>query len=70
MITLPILSILGTDDSPVFAAQAKAWHENIRSTRKSFVALDAATGADAHVQVNDRLRLAQETCGWIDEIFA
>jgi hypothetical protein len=54
----------------VFAAQAKAWHRDIPSTRKSFVELDASTGADGHVQVNNRLRLAQECDGWLGEIFA
>lgn len=70
LVTVPFLSILGAGDSPVFAAQAKAWHRDIRSTRKSFVLLDASTGADGHVQVNNRLRLAQECCGWLGEIFA
>jgi pimeloyl-ACP methyl ester carboxylesterase len=69
LVTVPFLSILGAGDSPVFAAQAKAWHRDIRSARKSFVLLDAATGADGHVQVNNRLRLAQECCGWLGEIF-
>jgi hypothetical protein len=53
----------------VFAVQAVGWHAEIASTRKSFVLLDAATGADGHCQVNNRLRLAQEACGWMDEIF-
>jgi esterase/lipase len=69
LVTLPFLSILGAGDSPVFARQAKAWHNDIRSTRKSFVLLDASTGADGHVQVNNRLRLAQECAGWLEEIF-
>jgi pimeloyl-ACP methyl ester carboxylesterase len=30
-VTLPFLSILGSGDSPVFAAQAHAWHDGIRS---------------------------------------
>lgn len=68
-VTVPFLSILGTGDSGVFAAQARQWHESIRSTHKSFVALDAATGADAHVQVSNRLRLVQEVAGWMDEVF-
>ena len=68
-VTVPFLSILGGGDSPVFAAQAVSWHAEIASTRKSFVLLDAATGADGHCQVNNRLRLAQEACGWMDEIF-
>lgn len=70
LVTLPFLSILGAGDSPVFASQAKAWHGQIRSERKSFVLLDASTGADGHVQVNNRLRLTQECCGWLGEIFA
>lgn len=69
-VTLPFLSILGGGDSPVFAAQAREWHERIRSSRKEFVFLDAASGADGHCQVNARVRLVQETCGWMDEIFA
>lgn len=68
-VTVPFLSILGAGDSPVFAAQAEAWHDQIASTRKRFVRLDAASGADGHVQVNNRLRLAQECAAWADEIF-
>lgn len=68
-VTLPFLSILGGGDSPVFARQAHAWHDSIRSERKSFVLLDAASGADGHVQVNNRLRLCQECVGWMDDIF-
>ncbi|WP_375472035.1 alpha/beta hydrolase family protein [uncultured Nostoc sp.] len=68
-VTLPFLSILGAGDSPVFASQAEAWHRDILSTCKSFVRLDAASGADGHVQVNNRLRLAQECGAWMDEVF-
>ena len=70
LVTVPFLSILGGGDSPVFAAQAHAWHEAIRSTRKHFVMLDAASGADGHVQVNNRLRLVQECTNWLDDTFA
>ena len=69
-VTLPFLSILGGGDSPLFAAQARQWHEQIRSTRKDFVFLDAASGADGHCQVNARVRLVQEACGWMGEVFA
>jgi len=68
-VTLPFLSVLGGGDSPVFAAQARDWHERIRSTRKELVCLDAASGADGHCQVNARVRLVQEACGWMDEVF-
>ena len=37
--------------------------------RKDFVLLDAASGADGHRQVNARLRLVQEACGWMGEVF-
>jgi len=69
-VTLPFLSVLGGGDSPVFAAQARRWHEQIHSSRKEFVFLDAASGADGHCQVNARVRLVQEACGWMDEVFA
>ena len=68
-VSVPFLSVLGAGDSPVFARQAHAWHDAILSTRKRFVELDAASGADGHVQVNNRRRLAQECAGWMDEIF-
>jgi pimeloyl-ACP methyl ester carboxylesterase len=68
-VTVPFLSILGGGDSPIFAAQAHAWHAQIRSQKKAFVLLDARSGADGHVQVNNRLRLAQECVGWLSEIF-
>ena len=68
-VSMPFLSILGAGDSPVFARQAKQWHDSIASKRKSFVLLDAASGADGHVQVNNRLRLCQECVGWLDDIF-
>jgi len=68
-VTVPFLSVLGAGDSPVFAKQAHAWHEAIASTRKRIVELDAASGADGHVQVNNRRRLAQECAAWMDEIF-
>ncbi|RZI58256.1 MAG: hypothetical protein EOP37_16850 [Rubrivivax sp.] len=67
-VALPFLSILGAGDSQVFARQARAWHEQIRSPKKSFVLLDAASGADGHVQVNNRLRLCQQSVGWMNEV--
>jgi pimeloyl-ACP methyl ester carboxylesterase len=69
-VTVPFLSIIGAGDSPVFVRQAQQWHREIRSERKACVLLDAASGADGHCQVNNRLRLAQECCAWLDEIFA
>jgi pimeloyl-ACP methyl ester carboxylesterase len=68
-VTVPFLTILGGGDSPIFAGQAQEWHQRIASPLKSFVLLDETTGADGHVQINNRLRLAQECCGWMDKIF-
>lgn len=70
LVTTPFLSVLGGGESAVFAAQAHDWHKAIRSPRKDFVLLDAASGADGHCQVNNRLRLVQETSAWLDEVFA
>lgn len=69
-VTVPFLSILGGGESKEFPTQARAWHAAIPSSRKALVVLDAATGADGHCQVNNRLRLVQETSGWLDEVFA
>ena len=68
-VTVPFLSIVGAADSNVFLEQAQAWHRDIRSTRKDFVLLDRESGADGHVQANNRLRLVQECSGWLDETF-
>ena len=51
----------------MFAAQAMRWHAEIPSTCKAFVLFDAASGADGHRQVNNRLRLVQEASGWMDD---
>lgn len=68
-VTVPFLSIVGAGDSVVFTSQARDWHEHLASHQKEIVFLEAATGADAHCQVNARVRLVQEATGWMDEIF-
>jgi len=70
MVTVPFLSIVGSGESPFMIAQAKEWAATIRSARSDLVSLDASTGADGHVQVNNRRRLAQEVSGWLGEVFA
>jgi pimeloyl-ACP methyl ester carboxylesterase len=70
LVTVPFLSIVGLGESPLMVAQAEQWAAAIRSDRSDLVYLDASTGADAHVQVNNRRRLAQEVSGWLGEIFA
>lgn len=69
LVTVPFLSIVGAGEGPMFQKDAKEWHENIRSSQKRYVALDASTGGDGHCQAANRLRLAQEMCGWMDTIF-
>lgn len=68
-VTVPFLSVVGGGESAFFMRQAHEWHEAIPSTRKLLLQLDAATGADGHCQVNNRLRLAQEVTGWLGEVF-
>lgn len=68
-VTVPFLSIIGTGDSPIFVRQAREWHAAIASQKKDCVELDAASGADGHCQVQNRLRLVQEVSGWLDELW-
>ncbi len=70
LVTQPFLSVVGGGESPIFLKQARDWHNAIRSERKDFVTLDAATGADGHCQVNNRLRLVQEVDGWLSEVLS
>ncbi len=69
-VTVPFLSVIGGGESPIFAGQGRAWHAAIPSTQKALVELDAATGADGHCQINNRLRLVQEITGWLGEVMA
>jgi alpha-beta hydrolase superfamily lysophospholipase len=69
LVTAPFLSIVGGGESPLMQAQAIEWSAAIASKRKDLVVLDASTGADGHVQVNNRLRLVQEASGWLDDVF-
>jgi pimeloyl-ACP methyl ester carboxylesterase len=69
LVTMPFLSVVGAGEGAGFQSQSDLWHTQIRSPRKRLVRLDATTGGDAHCQAGNRLRLAQEMCGWMDEIF-
>ena len=68
-VTVPFLSIVGCGDSAIFVNQALNWHQQLASPRKALVMLDATTGADGHCQVAARIRLVQEACGWMRDIF-
>lgn len=67
-VQVPFLSVLGTQEGGVWKKQTEEWHAAIRSTKKSLVALGAETGADAHCQGNNLLRLAQEVDTWLREV--
>jgi pimeloyl-ACP methyl ester carboxylesterase len=67
-VQVPFLSVLGKQEGGIWKKQTEQWHASIRSTKKSFVILDAETGADAHCQGNNPLRLAQEVDGWLREV--
>ena len=67
-VELPFLSIVGGQEGFVWKEQAKGWHKAIRSSRKSFVGLNAETGADVHCQGNNPLHLAQEVDAWLREV--
>jgi pimeloyl-ACP methyl ester carboxylesterase len=67
-VTIPFLSVVGAQEGSVFQEQAKEWHEAIPSEHKSFVFLESESGADAHCQANNPLRLVQEADGWLSEV--
>ncbi len=67
-VQVPFLSVLGKQEGGVWKKQTEEWHASIPSAKKSFVFLDAETGADAHCQGNNPLRLAQEVDGWLREV--
>ncbi|WP_186403755.1 alpha/beta hydrolase family protein [[Actinomadura] parvosata] len=67
-VTCPFLSIVGLGESPALVEQVRSWHHALPSPRKKLLELDAATGADAHCQINNPTRLAQEVCDWLDRI--
>ncbi|KAL6248789.1 hypothetical protein RBB50_003851 [Rhinocladiella similis] len=67
-VEIPFLSVVGGQEGSVWKKQAKEWHLAILSSKKSFVELNAETGADVHCQGNNTLRLVQEVDGWLREV--
>jgi pimeloyl-ACP methyl ester carboxylesterase len=65
---MPFLSVLGEQEGQVWKDQAQEWHEAIPSSKKSFVTLDAQSGADIHCQGSNPLRLTQEVDAWLREV--
>ncbi|MBU9818608.1 alpha/beta fold hydrolase [Rahnella sp. BCC 1045] len=68
-VKVPFLTIVGEGDSHIFITQALNWHKSIASKNKELILLNAKSGADAHCQINGRLRLIQEATGWMDTLF-
>lgn len=69
VVQLPFLSALGTQEGPVWKKQTEEWHAAIPSNCKQLVVLDAGSGADAHCQGNNPLRLVQEVDAWLQEVY-
>ncbi|KIO75094.1 hypothetical protein TH53_22800 [Pedobacter lusitanus] len=67
-IHVPFLSVLGNQEGSIWKKQTEEWHTNIASAKKSLVILDAESGADAHCQGNNPLRLVQEVDAWLREV--
>lgn len=64
----PFLTVVGAQEGDVWKQQSAEWHKAIPSPRKRFTVFGAETGADAHCQGNNPLRLVQEVDAWLCEI--
>lgn len=67
---MPFLSVLGTQEGGIWQKQTRAWDEALMSWGKKLLVLGPETGADAHCQGNNPLRLAQEVPAWLTKIFS
>ncbi|KAH8647214.1 Alpha/Beta hydrolase protein [Xylariales sp. PMI_506] len=67
-VQVPFLSVLGRQEGLVFKQETEKWHSAILSPKKSLIILDTETGADAHCQGSNPLRLTQEVDTWLREL--
>ncbi|KAH8664697.1 Alpha/Beta hydrolase protein [Xylariales sp. PMI_506] len=67
-VQVPFFSVLGKQEGRLFQKQTEEWHAAIPSAKKRLVNFDADTGADAHCQGNNPLRLVQEVDAWLHEV--
>lgn len=67
-VQVPFLSVLGEQEGGLWKKQTEEWHASISSAKKSLAVFDAETGADAHCQGNNPLRLVQEVDAWLHEV--
>jgi dienelactone hydrolase len=65
LVKIPFMSVLGMQEGGVWKKQTREWHEAIENDQKKLITLDAETGADAHCQGNNVLRLVQEVETWL-----
>lgn len=68
LVKMPFLSVLGLQEGGVWKKQTHEWHTAIENDKKQLVTLDAETGADAHCQGNNVLRLVQEVETWLKSV--
>lgn len=69
LVKMPFMSVLGMQEGGIWKKQTREWHEGIENDNKILVTLDAETGADAHCQGNNALRLVQEVDSWLETVF-
>jgi len=68
-VRMPFLSVLGTQEGGVWQAQTRAWSDRVTSPGSRLLILGPETGADAHCQGNNPLRLTQEVDAWLGDLF-
>ena len=68
LVTMPFMSVLGMQEGSVWKKQTQEWSDGIKNDKKKLVMLDAETGADAHCQANNILRLVEEVDTWLKNV--
>ncbi|MET4899006.1 alpha/beta fold hydrolase [Sphingomonadaceae bacterium jetA1] len=69
-VRMPFLSVLGTQEGGVWQKQTRRWSEGVSSPGSQLLVLGPETGADAHCQGNNPLRLVQEVHAWLNSVFS
>ena len=69
-VRMPFLSVLGTQEGGVWQKQTRRWSEGVSSFGSQLLVLGPETGADAHCQGNNPLRLVQEVHAWLNTVFS
>lgn len=69
-ISCPVLTLIGAAESSEALAQARQFHNELRSAPKEFRILTADEGADTHCQVNNLSLMQAIVFDWLDEVLA